>query len=99
MTKAVNDMFTGIAHRYDTANSVLSLGVHHLWRAKVVRLSGVIPGNCVLDCATGTGDLAIKFKKKVGDKGLVIGTDFNARMIELAQEKVRRSSTKIDFSV
>jgi demethylmenaquinone methyltransferase/2-methoxy-6-polyprenyl-1,4-benzoquinol methylase len=47
----------------------------------------VKPGDRVLDCATGTGDLAIAFKKAVGDSGRVAGTDFVPEMIELARRK------------
>ena len=77
-------MFASISTRYDRANTVLSGGVHHLWRKKAVRASGAKEGDRVLDCATGTGDLAIAFKKAVGERGEVIGTDFVPEMLELA---------------
>lgn len=80
-------MFASIAKRYDRANTVLSGGVHHLWRRTAVRASGVRPGDRVLDCATGTGDLAIAFRKAVGVSGAVVGTDFVPEMIELARAK------------
>lgn len=87
-------MFRAIAGRYDRANTILSGGVHHLWRRKAVRWSGAKDGDSVLDCATGTGDLAIAFKKVVGG-GRVAGTDFTPEMIELARQK----SDAIDFDV
>lgn len=83
-------MFAEIAPRYDRTNTILSAGVHHLWRRKAVRWSGVKPGDRVLDCATGTGDLAIAFRKKVGEEGHVVGTDFVPEMIKLAREKAPR---------
>ena len=58
-------MFSEIAGSYDTANSVLSLGIHHLWKQKLVKMTPLQKGDAVLDCATGTGDLALLFKKKV----------------------------------
>lgn len=88
-------MFGAIAGRYDRANTVLSGPVHHLWRRTAVRWSGVGKGNAVLDCATGTGDLAIAFKKVVGPNGRVVGTDFTPEMIELA----RRKAQDITFDV
>jgi len=87
-------MFGAIAGRYDRANTVLSGGVHHLWRRKAVNWSGAKVGDAVLDCATGTGDLAIAFKKRVRS-GRVVGTDFTPEMIELARQK----STVIAFDV
>ena len=47
-------MFGAIASRYDRANTILSGGIHHLWRRRVVRRAGVRAGERVLDCATGT---------------------------------------------
>jgi len=92
--KKIRDMFRDISPGYDRANTVLSGGIHHLWRSRAVRVSGAKNGDAILDCATGTGDLAIAFKKKVGD-GRVVGTDFVPEMIELAKKK----SASIEFQV
>jgi demethylmenaquinone methyltransferase/2-methoxy-6-polyprenyl-1,4-benzoquinol methylase len=80
-------MFASIAGRYDRANTVLSAGIHHLWRRRTVRFSGAKPGHRVLDCATGTGDLAIAFYRAVSPNGEVTGTDFVPEMLELARLK------------
>lgn len=80
-------MFRSISGRYDRANTILSGGVHHRWRAKAVRMARVEGGESVLDCASGTGDLAVAFKKAVGARGTVIGTDFVPEMLDLARAK------------
>jgi demethylmenaquinone methyltransferase/2-methoxy-6-polyprenyl-1,4-benzoquinol methylase len=90
----IRAMFRDISPGYDRANDVLSAGIHHLWRRTAVRLSEAKEGDAVLDCATGTGDLAIAFKKRVGS-GRVVGTDFVPEMIELARKK----SPQIEFDV
>jgi demethylmenaquinone methyltransferase / 2-methoxy-6-polyprenyl-1,4-benzoquinol methylase len=92
-------MFSLVAERYDLANSVLSLGIHHLWRKELVRWSGAIAGMRVLDCATGTGDLAIVFKKAVGNSGAVLGTDFCSEMLESAPKKSAARGLQIEFAV
>lgn len=92
-------MFSDIAAGYDRANSTLSLGVHHRWRTRTVRESGAGDGMSVLDCATGTGDLAIEFKKTVGAAGHVVGTDFNADMLSFAPEKSARLGMDITWEV
>lgn len=92
-------MFADIADDYDRINTILSFGVHHAWRAETVRMSGAAEGDRVLDCATGTGDLAIEFKKKVGESGYVVGTDFCREMIELAPEKAASENLAIEFEV
>ena len=95
----IRSMFSKVAANYDKANSVLSLGIHHLWRKKVVGLSGVQTGMSVLDCATGTGDLAIEFKKAVGPTGKVIGTDFCIEMLEPAPQKASDKKLDIKFEL
>jgi len=95
----VREMFASIARRYDAANEVLSLGIHKGWRRAAVAISGVSPGQRVLDCATGTGDLALEFKRAVGPAGEVIGTDFCAEMLEPAPAKAARAGLAARFAV
>lgn len=93
----IRSMFSRVARRYDLANQVLSLGIHHFWRKKLVKLSEAHPGQHILDCATGTGDLAIEFKKTVGATGEVIGTDFCTDMLNLAPAKAQTAQLQIQF--
>lgn len=93
----IQSMFGEIAGRYDLANTILSAGIHHLWRKSVVKWSGARAGQRVLDCATGTGDLAIEFKKAVGSSGDVIGTDFCKEMLAPAPAKAEKQGLAIHF--
>jgi demethylmenaquinone methyltransferase/2-methoxy-6-polyprenyl-1,4-benzoquinol methylase len=93
----IKSMFKKVAPSYDKGNDVLSVGIHHQWRKKLVRLSGATTGMKVLDCATGTGDLAIEFKKAVGPQGSVIGTDFSEDMLLTAPEKAKSLGLDIHF--
>ena len=95
----VQKMFSQVASGYDRANTVLSAGIHHLWRRKLVAWSRASAGQAVLDCATGTGDLAIQFKKAVGSTGRVVGTDFCPEMLERAPFKAQSMGLDISFSV
>lgn len=99
MSEQVHQMFTQIAPRYDVANDVMSMGTHRLWRKAAVKRSGAKTGDAVLDCATGTGDLAIDFKKVVGPSGTVLGTDFNAAMLATAPAKAKAEGLDIAFEV
>ena len=91
----IRSMFASISARYDRTNTVLSGGVHHLWRRKAVRAAGVKAGDSVLDCATGTGDLAIAFQRAVGTSGRVVGTDFVPEMLDLARTKSREVTFEV----
>lgn len=90
-------MFSKVAQNYDRANSVLSAGIHHLWRKKLVKWSAATPGMKILDCATGTGDLALEFKKAVGTQGEVMGTDFCAEMLIPAPAKAKAAGVEIQW--
>jgi demethylmenaquinone methyltransferase / 2-methoxy-6-polyprenyl-1,4-benzoquinol methylase len=91
VSEQVREMFSSIAPRYDVTNVVLSLGIDRLWRRVAVRESGAREGARVLDCATGTGDLALALRRAVGPSGSVVGMDFCAPMLEPAREKARRA--------
>jgi demethylmenaquinone methyltransferase/2-methoxy-6-polyprenyl-1,4-benzoquinol methylase len=99
MSKEVQHMFASIAPSYDRTNSVLSLGIHHLWRKATVKESRANSGMYVLDCATGTGDLAFEFKKAVGENGKVLGTDFCPEMMETGPYKSHKKGLHVDFEV
>jgi demethylmenaquinone methyltransferase/2-methoxy-6-polyprenyl-1,4-benzoquinol methylase len=93
----VQEMFAQIAPRYDLMNHLLSLGIDILWRKRTVRelrLDGHLP---ILDCCTGTGDLALMLAKRVAGRVEVVGTDFCAPMLQLAKKKHGASNT--DFPV
>lgn len=94
----IRQMFSQVAPNYDRANSVLSGGIHHLWRKKLVKLSGAHAGQAVLDCATGTGDLALEFKKAVGPTGRVVGTDFCAEMLASAPAKSAQMNLPVEWA-
>lgn len=95
MSEKVKNMFASISDVYDKMNNTLSFGTHHLWRRKTVKISSAEKGMKVLDCATGTGDLAYRFKKAVGKDGYVLGTDFVPEMIDFANKKYKH----IDFEI
>jgi demethylmenaquinone methyltransferase / 2-methoxy-6-polyprenyl-1,4-benzoquinol methylase len=95
----IRTMFGQISGRYDLANTVLSMGIHHVWRKKLVRWSGARPGMKVLDCATGTGDLAFEFERALQSTGEVLGTDFSEPMLAEAAEKGRLSGSRARFEV
>jgi demethylmenaquinone methyltransferase / 2-methoxy-6-polyprenyl-1,4-benzoquinol methylase len=83
----VQAMFDRIARVYDLLNSVMTAGLHHRWRERAADLAAVGPGDRVLDVATGTGDLAIELRRRVGESGEVVGLDFSEGMLALARQK------------
>jgi demethylmenaquinone methyltransferase/2-methoxy-6-polyprenyl-1,4-benzoquinol methylase len=87
-SKAVREMFAGIAGKYDLLNHLLSLNIDKGWRRKVsseiadiLRIEKAV----VLDVACGTGDLSLELKRNA--KAAVVGTDFCRPMLKIANEK------------
>ncbi len=92
-------MFSRISGRYDRANRWMSFGSDQWVRGRAVKLSGAKPGDSVLDCAAGTGDLTIKFHDAMGGQGRFVGTDFNADMLAHAETKSRDRGLAIEWQV
>jgi demethylmenaquinone methyltransferase/2-methoxy-6-polyprenyl-1,4-benzoquinol methylase len=84
---AVRDMFGRIAPRYDLLNTLLSFRLHHRWRAYATSLLKLRPGDKALDVCSGTGDFVEPLRKAVGVKGVVVGLDFCAPMLEVGLKK------------
>ncbi|TAL21175.1 MAG: bifunctional demethylmenaquinone methyltransferase/2-methoxy-6-polyprenyl-1,4-benzoquinol methylase UbiE [Aquabacterium sp.] len=84
----VRGVFDSVASKYDVMNDLMSMGLHRLWKAYTIGISGVRAGDRVLDIAGGTGDLAKAFAERVGDSGTVVHTDINAAMLQQGRERL-----------
>ncbi|MBH2980906.1 bifunctional demethylmenaquinone methyltransferase/2-methoxy-6-polyprenyl-1,4-benzoquinol methylase UbiE [Serratia marcescens] len=85
----VADVFHSVAAKYDVMNDLMSFGIHHIWKRFTIDCSGVRRGQRVLDLAGGTGDLAAKFSRMVGEQGQVVLADINDSMLKMGREKLR----------
>jgi demethylmenaquinone methyltransferase/2-methoxy-6-polyprenyl-1,4-benzoquinol methylase len=94
--QTIQSMFGSIAPYYDLANTVLSAGIHALWKRTLVKTSTAPTRARILDCATGTGDLAFLFEKKVPG-AQVTGCDFCEPMLEKAREKASKRGSQVHF--
>src|SRR5215472_1647611 len=54
----VRGVFDRVARRYDLMNDLMSLGLHRLWKDAAAARVNPQPGETIIDCAGGTGDLA-----------------------------------------
>ena len=92
-SRAVREMFSGIAGKYDLLNHLLSLNIDKSWRRRVRGLLAETLSRedaTVLDVACGTGDLSLELKHDA--KAKVIGTDFCRPMLSIAAEKSKEVS-------
>lgn len=56
---------------------------------KLVEIAGIMPGDRVLDVATGIGEPAVTAARRVGQKGKVVATDLSAQMIATAKSRAK----------
>ncbi|MCH2041774.1 MAG: bifunctional demethylmenaquinone methyltransferase/2-methoxy-6-polyprenyl-1,4-benzoquinol methylase UbiE [Saccharospirillaceae bacterium] len=84
----VADVFHSVAAKYDVMNDLMSFGIHRLWKRITIDMSGVRPGDKVLDLAGGTGDLTKKFSKIVGPDGGVVLADINSSMLNVGRDRL-----------
>ncbi|MFT5437476.1 MAG: demethylmenaquinone methyltransferase/2-methoxy-6-polyprenyl-1,4-benzoquinol methylase [Ulvibacter sp.] len=94
----VKQMFDTISGNYDNLNRVISLGTDNKWRKKVIKMVADRNPDSILDIATGTGDLAIKFASAT-QANRIIGLDLSEGMLSMAKKKISGSeiSEKLMF--
>jgi demethylmenaquinone methyltransferase/2-methoxy-6-polyprenyl-1,4-benzoquinol methylase len=90
-TAAVKRHFDAVARRYDLMNTVLSFGLHHLWKRRAVSLLGLKPGERAMDVCGGTADLALLAAQEVGPTGGVVLYDINRAMMLVGLSKVAQA--------
>jgi demethylmenaquinone methyltransferase/2-methoxy-6-polyprenyl-1,4-benzoquinol methylase len=83
----VRNHFDTVARKYDVMNTLLSFGIHYVWKRSAVKLLGLRAGDRVIDVCGGTGDLSILANKRVKPFGSVVLYDINRTMIETGRDK------------
>lgn len=85
--KWVRDHFDAVARKYDMMNTLLSFGIHYLWKRTAIRMLGLRQGEHVIDVCGGTGDLSILATRKVLPSGQVVLYDINRKMMVTGRQK------------
>jgi demethylmenaquinone methyltransferase / 2-methoxy-6-polyprenyl-1,4-benzoquinol methylase len=85
-SKSIQEMFAGVAPRYDLANQVLSLGLDRSWRKFVCQRVAAWKPARILDLATGSGVLAEELAR-TNTASFVVGADFCIPMLKVAGKR------------
>ncbi len=102
--RAVREMFTAIAPRYDLLNHVLSFNIDRMWWRRTARTFRHIlarPEARVLDLCCGTGDMTFALRRQAGKSSpQILGADFSHAMLQRAAAKssAARSTEPESFS-
>ena len=90
--KLVKKVFQDVFDKYDLMNDLMSLGVHRLWKKTFIDLLNPQKNSKLIDVASGTGDIAKLFLKKVNYKSQAFCVDENKEMLELNKKKFKKNS-------
>ena len=85
------------AAEYDRRFMVRARGRERAFRAELIELARIAPGESVLDVGCGTGTLALAAKRRVGANGTVNGIDPSPEMVARARDKARSRGLDIVF--
>jgi demethylmenaquinone methyltransferase/2-methoxy-6-polyprenyl-1,4-benzoquinol methylase len=88
--RAIQDMFAGVAPRYDLLNHLLSANLDVVWRRRAAAALGLPAGAEALDLCCGTGDQALALRRR---GARVAAADFCVPMLALARHKFARAAS------
>jgi demethylmenaquinone methyltransferase / 2-methoxy-6-polyprenyl-1,4-benzoquinol methylase len=98
VTKSVrNDvprMFDRISSTYDLLNHLFSFGIDYRWRNRAIRALKMKPGQSLLDCSAGTGDMSFTAHKMVADVHTIL-LDPAQAMLAIADTKAQLLRPKL----
>ena len=87
--RLVADVFDSVASKYDVMNDLMSAGMHHIWKDRLVAEITKLDSS-ILDVAGGTGDIGLRIVKKARQlrkKPCLIITDINPSMLTEGKNK------------
>jgi demethylmenaquinone methyltransferase / 2-methoxy-6-polyprenyl-1,4-benzoquinol methylase len=87
---AGDNVFARIAGRYDRLCDLFSLGAHRIWKRHMAARIAALPGEEILDLASGTGDIPLRLARRMGrgHPRSIRVTDLCPQMLAIAAAKL-----------
>ncbi len=94
-----DDVFNRIASRYDLLCDLFSLFIHRLWKRRMARRILALPWQCMLDVASGTGDIALRVVANLdAERGRTcIVSDICPARLDVARRRAARLADAVQF--
>ncbi len=89
-TKLVNSVFSAVHEKYDLMNDIMSLGVHRIWKEKFIDWINPQPNSKIIDVASGTGDIAKLFLKRLNEPSNLTCVEPNLEMIKQGKNRLKK---------
>ena len=79
-TKLVNSVFSKVYKKYDLMNDIMSMGIHRIWKNKLIDWMNPQTKESLIDVAAGTGDIAKLFSKRNDNFSKITCVEPNSEM-------------------
>ena len=89
-SKYIKNIFNNVSYKYDFFNNLFSLGLHFLWKRKLISLLKPNNGEVWADLCCGTGDMTLLLDKLLTPNGKVFGVDISEKLLKIAQKKSQK---------
>ena len=87
--KKATKVFNAVYNKYDFMNDIMSLGIHRIWKQKLIDWMSPKNNDHLVDMASGTGDIAKSFLKRVKYNGNVSCVEPNMLMLSEGKKKLK----------
>ena len=86
----VREVFDSVASSYDVMNDVMSLGIHRLWKDRLISMISPASGQHLIDLAGGTGDIASRFLRAGGSTATIVDINVEMMLVGLQRPALAR---------
>ena len=86
-SKYIRNIFNNVSYKYDYFNNLFSLGLHFLWKRKLIGLLKPKNGEQWADLCCGTGDISFLLNELIIPRGKVYGIDISEKLLKIAKRK------------
>ena len=83
----ISNIFNKVSYKYDFFNNLFSLGLHFLWKRKLISFLKPKKGEEWADLCCGTGDMAFLLNELISPSGKVLGVDISEKLLKIARKK------------
>jgi len=96
-SKFISNLFNNVSYKYDFFNNLFSLGLHFLWKRKLISLLKPKNGEEWADLCCGTGDLTFLLSELVSPNGKVFGIDISEKLLNIAKRKSHKLGNRVIY--
>ncbi len=87
-TKLVQEVFSNVSSSYDIMNDLMSLGMHRLWKKRLIQLADIDKNDVILDVGAGSGDIASEIIREQKEVKMYL-FDLNKEMLNESKKRFR----------